>query len=127
MKDRIKQIRKENKLTQVEFGERIGVKGNTVTGYETGLRNPTDAVLHSICREFFINENWLRTGNGEMYDIPEDEVAAVVSDLLEENNPCYDLIVEIMKTYRKLDSKSQIVLQNLCRELLSNIRKREDD
>ena len=57
MKDRIKQIRKENKLTQVEFGERIGVKGNTVTGYETGLRNPTDAVLHSICREFFITEN----------------------------------------------------------------------
>ena len=127
MKDRIKQIRKENKLTQVEFGERIGVKGNTVTGYETGLRNPTDAVLHSICREFFINENWLRTGNGEMYDIPEDEVASIVSDLPEENNPCYDLIVEIMKTYRKLDSKSQIVLQNLCRELLSNIRKREDD
>lgn len=65
MKDRIKQVRKEHKLTQVEFGERIGVKGNTVTGYETGLRNPTDAVILSICREFNVNEDWLRTGNGE--------------------------------------------------------------
>ena len=55
MKNRIKQIRKENGMTQVEFGEKIGVKGNTVTNYETGLRNPTDAVILSICREFNIN------------------------------------------------------------------------
>lgn len=65
MKNRIKQIRKEHKLTQVEFGEKIGVKGNTITNYETGLRNPTDAVILSICREFNVNEEWLRTGNGE--------------------------------------------------------------
>ena len=66
MKNRIKQIRKDNKLTQVEFGERIGVKGNTVTNYETGLRNPTDAVILAICREFGINKDWLLTGEGEM-------------------------------------------------------------
>ncbi len=67
MKNRIKQIRKENKMTQVEFGEKIGVKGNTITNYENGLRNPTDAVVLSICREFDINEHWLRTGEGEMH------------------------------------------------------------
>lgn len=71
MKDRIKQIRKQASLTQVEFGERIGVKGNTITNYENGLRNPTDAVILSICREFNVNETWLRTGKGEMF-IPED-------------------------------------------------------
>lgn len=67
MRNRIKQIRKESGLTQVEFGEKIGVKGNTVTNYETGLRNPTDAVMLSICREFNVNEDWLRTGQGEMF------------------------------------------------------------
>ena len=66
MKDRIKKVRKDKGLTQTEFGEKIGVKGNTITNYETGLRNPTDAVILSICREFSINEDWLRTGNGEM-------------------------------------------------------------
>lgn len=66
MKNRIKQIRKDSKLTQAEFGERIGVKGNTITNYENGLRNPTAAVILSICREFNINEEWLRTGKGEM-------------------------------------------------------------
>lgn len=67
IKDRIKLIRKEKKLTQVEFGDVIGVKGNTVTNYETGLRNPTDAVIKSICREFNVSEEWLKTGEGEMF------------------------------------------------------------
>lgn len=78
MKDRIKKIRKEKKMTQVDFGEKIGVKGNTITNYENGLRNPTDAVILSICREFNINENWLRTGEGEMHSsVNEDERFAV--------------------------------------------------
>lgn len=77
MKDRIKQIRKNAKLTQVEFGEKIGVKGNTITNYENGLRNPTDAVILSICREFNINEDWLRTGEGDMFvEVSEDEQIA---------------------------------------------------
>lgn len=73
MKNRIKQIRKKESLTQTQFGERIGVKGNTITNYETGLRTPTDAVIKSICREFGINELWLRTGEGEMKRILEGE------------------------------------------------------
>lgn len=77
LKDRIKQIRKNAKLTQVEFGEKIGVKGNTITNYENGLRNPTDAVILSICREFNVNEEWLRTGEGDMFvETSEDEQIA---------------------------------------------------
>ncbi len=125
MKDRIKQIRKAHKLTQVEFGEKIGVKGNTVTGYETGLRNPTDAVILSICREFGVNKDWLLIGKGDMYDVPEDETAAVVSELLEESNPFYDIIISIMKSYKKLDDKSQAALNDLIQELMDNM-KRED-
>jgi transcriptional regulator with XRE-family HTH domain len=67
MQERIKIIRKHHKLTQTEFGEKIGVKGNTITGYETGIRSPSDAVIVSICREFNVNEVWLRTGEGEPF------------------------------------------------------------
>jgi transcriptional regulator with XRE-family HTH domain len=45
MQERIKEIRKHYKLTQTEFGERIGVKGNTITGYETGIRTPSDTII----------------------------------------------------------------------------------
>lgn len=68
MKDRIKEVRKYFSLTQIDFGQRIGVKGNTVTGYETGLRTPSDAVILSICREFNVNEEWLRNGTGQMFE-----------------------------------------------------------
>lgn len=66
MKERIKQVRKENNLTQTAFGEKIGVKGNTITNYENGLRTPTEAVLLSISKEFGVNIEWLRTGKGDM-------------------------------------------------------------
>lgn len=66
MKERIKQVRKEAGLNQVEFGARVGVKGNTIGNYELGLRNPSDAVIFSICREFNVSEDWLRTGKGDM-------------------------------------------------------------
>lgn len=67
MQDRIKEVRKHYKLTQTEFGEKIGVKGNTITGYETGIRSPSDAVIVSICREFNCSEDWLRTGKGDPF------------------------------------------------------------
>lgn len=69
MKNRIKEVRKYFNLTQTDFGQRIGVKGNTVTGYETGLRTPSDAVILSICREFNVNEEWLRNGSGQMFEL----------------------------------------------------------
>lgn len=127
MKNRIKQIRKDYKLTQVEFGERIGVKGNTVTGYETGLRNPTDAIIISICREFNVNEHWLRTGEGIKYNPKEDETAFLVSELLEENNPLYDLIKDIIKIYIKLDPKSQEVISRFSEELLNSRNAKKED
>lgn len=68
MNTRIKKIRKMLDLTQREFGERIGVKGNTIAQYELGRNNPVDSVLSLICREFNVNEEWLRTGKGEMFN-----------------------------------------------------------
>ena len=67
MKDRIKKLRKELDLTQQEFANRIGIKRNTVASYETGKSNLSDGAVSLICREFNVNEKWLRTGQGEMF------------------------------------------------------------
>lgn len=67
MNSRIKQIRKYYDLTQKKFAERIGVKQNTVAQYEMGRNTPIDTVISLICREFNINEEWLRNGTGEMF------------------------------------------------------------
>lgn len=69
--ERIKQIRKEKNLTQQALGERIGVKQNTIALIESGKRNTSDQLLISICREFSVDERWLRTGEGEMFIEPD--------------------------------------------------------
>lgn len=67
MKERIKELRKTLGFTQQKFSEKIGVKRNTVAQYETGRNIPIDSVINLICREFNVNEEWLRTGEGEMF------------------------------------------------------------
>lgn len=74
MDKRIKELRKALNMTQNDFGTRIGLTPNTVTNYETGRRVPSNQVIFSICREFNVNEDWLRTGNGDMFNpMSEDE------------------------------------------------------
>lgn len=67
MKDRIKEIRKKLDLTQQEFADRIGIKRNTLSTYESGRNEPIDAVVSLICREFNVNEEYLRYGTGDMF------------------------------------------------------------
>lgn len=67
MKERIRKLRRTLDLTQQEFSDRIGMKRNTVANYETGRNEPSASVISLICREFDVNEEWLRTGEGEVF------------------------------------------------------------
>lgn len=67
MNTRIKEIRLDHALNQTDFGARVGAKQTTVAGWESGNRIPTTPALLAICREFNVNEDWLRTGAGEKY------------------------------------------------------------
>lgn len=124
--DRIKILRKDVlKKNQKEFGEKIGLKPNSVSCIETGTNSLTEQTANAICREYGINKDWILTGEGEILKEMSDETAEAVSDLLEEDNPFYDLILGIMKTYKKLDDKSQTALRNLSQELLDSLKKRD--
>lgn len=76
MNTRIKKLRKYLGLTQKEFGGRIGVKPNTIATYEIGRSAPIDAVVSLICREFNVNEEWLRTGNGATFKGTEESAVS---------------------------------------------------
>lgn len=65
--DRIKAVRNALQLTQTEFGNKIGLKQNTVGQLETGLRKVTDRTIIVVCQSLNVNENWLRTGEGAMF------------------------------------------------------------
>lgn len=126
MKDRIRLLRKELGLNQTDFGERIGVKQAAIAGYESGIRTPLDAVVTSICREFCVNEDWLRNGTGEMFKekLPEDEVASYVEELLEDDgNPFFEIIIGMMKAYHQMDETSRQAALEFFRRLKENLEK----
>ena len=71
--ERVKEVRKNLGLTLEKFGERIGLKKNTMSAIETGRNALTDANIKAICREFGVDYIWLTTGEGEMFVDSDDD------------------------------------------------------
>ena len=103
MQNRIKAIRNYYKMTQTQFGAKLGVKGNTITSYETGTRVPSDSVIMSICREFGINREWLETGNGEMLT----ETTSRTLDRIRERYGASDIFRAMLDVYATMTSAQQ--------------------
>lgn len=84
MGDRIKALRQSLGLTQQEFADKIGIKRGAIANYEIG-RNISDVVINSICRTYNVSEQWLRTGEGEMFvQIARDkEIMRFVGDVMQ--------------------------------------------
>ena len=64
MNERIKALRKRLGLTQQAFADRLKIARGNIGAYEVGKNAPSDAVISLICKEFNVNEIWLRTGEG---------------------------------------------------------------
>lgn len=122
MQERIKEVRKHYNLTQTEFGERIGVKGNTITGYETGLRSPSDAVIVSICREFGCNEIWLRTGEGEPFqqESRQEQIMRFAAQTVSGSDEFRKAFVSMLS---KMDAEDWEALSKLFHKLAGEIKK----
>ena len=84
MDKRIRELRKHLGLTQKEFADRLGIKPTAIANYEGGRNVPIDAVISLICREFGVNESWLRNGEGEMATVStrDEELAAFMGRVL---------------------------------------------
>lgn len=91
MNERLKKLRKELDMTQQEFAEGIGIKRNTMATYESGRNEPIDAVISLICTKYNVNENWLRTGEGEMFIEMsyDDEIAQFVGQVMSEEDDSF--------------------------------------
>ena len=74
MKSRIHAVRAQADLTMAEFAKRIGMTTYSISLFESGKATPSDRTVLSICREFGVNEHWLRTGEGEMFEQTRETV-----------------------------------------------------
>ena len=129
--ERIKEVRKYLGLTLEKFGQPLGLKKSGLSLIENGINNVSEQLIKSICREYSVDEDWLRTGNGDkMFSLELDEDAVLVESLLNDvDNPVYELIKKFMKLYSSLDKTERAVLQKLALGLLEeqNSKKSEND
>lgn len=126
MKERLRLLRKSLDITQQEFADRIGIKRNSYANYETGRNTPIDAIILSIRREFGVNETWLRTGEGEMFEeITEQEKLMKYAGLLlkDKDSAVANAIQALIVTYEQLDDTSKSVLEKIALQYVENLKK----
>lgn len=123
MNERIKQIRIKNSMTQQEFADRLGIKRGTIANYELGRNEPIDAVITLICREFHINESWLRTGAGEMEKpVNRDaEIASFMGDVMRGENDNFRR--RLVAVLAKLDASEWELLEKMVLKLSDEYKK----
>lgn len=128
MNERIKDIRKELRLTQQQFADRLGVARNNIAGYETGKRSPSDAVISLICRVFNVNESWLRTGHGEMFEqvSESDQLSEAVADLMKGLTLEDKKVQQLLINYFQMSSDSKKLLFDLAEKLFNGVDDSEE-
>ena len=92
MKTRIKEVRESlvdetgKKLSQAKFAERLGVSMSSAQKWEIGAAIPNNAAIKLIAEKCGINEQWLRTGKGEMKASlsRQEEMSGLVNTLMQD-------------------------------------------
>ena len=120
--ERIKQLRKALGMTQAKFGERVGIKQPSLAAIESGENTPSDQTVAFICREFRVNEEWLRTGAGDMF-VPTP--ASIVDELAEEYHLCPEAQAMVEK-FITLDPAAQLAVFDYMCAVVDEIRGTED-
>lgn len=124
MQNRIKLLRKELNLNQKEFGELIGIKQNTVSQYENGIRPLSSVAIIAICKEFNVDKKWLLTGEGDSMFIDDGDpnISAIVSNYhLSEKDKL------IFTNYLNMSIAKRKLLNDLIAELLNTNNSNNND
>lgn len=116
MNNRIRELRKTLGLSQKEFAQKIGLKQNAISCMEKNGATVTEQNIKTICSQFSVNENWLRTGYGKIFSEDEKKQKEFF-DIFNELLPIFqDYLIKVAKalldTQSKIQSNNDIELNN---------------
>lgn len=119
MKDRFKELRKELNVTQQEFADKLKISRNFVAQIEMGSKVPSDRTIDDVCREFNVNEEWLRTGNGDMLipGIKDKQISAMLADVMKSGEDSFRH--RLVSALARLDDEGWDNLEKLI-DMISN-------
>lgn len=119
---RIIQIRKENKLTQTEFGKRLNVNRSKISNYELNTLNFDNAFLDYICKVFGINYDWLITGQGDMH---KQDAPSIITQLSKEFT-LDEIDKRIITSYLGLDAAQRRVIKEYIGKVMEGEKEKGD-
>lgn len=125
MNKRLRELRKELKLTQAEFGEKIGLSNFAISDMEKGKTQISLRNINLICEKFRINEDWLRYGIGDKYApaLPVDDISMACAGIVKDK---HEQIKQILIMYDKLDENGKIVANEFIELCINQLQKRQD-
>ena len=108
MNERMREARTALKLSQEEFGRRIGLSKFAISNYENNKQPITERSISNVCREYGVREEWLRNGVGDMFTSEySSAIARIVKDYRLD-----DIDAAILETYVRLPVSSRAVLKS---------------
>lgn len=107
MNKRIRELRKSLELSQKEFADKIGLKQNAISYMEKDGSTVTEQNIKTICSQFSVNENWLRTGGGKMF-LESEKKQREFFEVFDELSPALqDYLIKTAKDLLDTQSKMQ--------------------
>lgn len=122
MVERILKIREVSKLSQEKFAEKLGLSRNFINQVENGKKNFSDRTISDICKKIIIdgktiNEHWLKTGEGLMFNklTTNQEIQLFANNIMEQTNESF--CKRFVRTLSKLDEKDWKTIEKIVNEL----------
>lgn len=124
--ERVRIIRKENNFTLEQFGARIGMAPSSISDIENGRRSLTNQTFLSICREFHVNEVWLRTGEGDMFlnTAQDDQLHAFLGEVMH-GSP--DFRRRLISVLSRMTPEEWAMLERKAWELVDEMKKTDPE
>ena len=120
-------MRKSTKLSQTEFGKRLGVSRDVIANLELGRAELPETLLKLMCNEFGASRIWLETGDGEMFEKKtfDEELAFLLGDML--GDPDGDFKKRFIAALIQLDNAAWDEIERFCRSIIDDRKKEKED
>lgn len=119
---RVYTLRKKLNLTQEKFAKPLGVGKAAISNIEKDIRNITDQMAISICREYDVSEEWLKDGIGEMF-VPlsrSEKIAQFAGRLMKDEEDSFKR--QLVELLAELDEAEWQMLANIAKRLKEKTR-----